>query len=95
MTTKSSKIEKKLILLISEINDTDPSSLNPSMSMSEAQLDSLDAVNLLFEIEDEYDISIDDSDEINERMNLGTISELALRIEEEIEKSAESVGCPS
>jgi acyl carrier protein len=89
MPIKSSDIEQKLILIISELNDDEVPTLQPDTPIAEAGLDSLDAVNLLFEIEDHYGISIEDTDEINERVSLGTISELAIRVKEELEKSAE------
>ena len=85
------EIENTLLSLISKQSGLDLSELSIDMNITDTGMDSLEAVSLIFDVEEHFDITIEDSDEINERMNLGTISSLALRIQQELEKSLDSV----
>jgi len=92
MTTQLSDVEKQLIVFILDLNEGEVPELNPQTPIANSGLDSLGAVNLLFELEVHYGISIEDSDDINERMSLGTISDLAVKVKEEVDKLAQVSG---
>jgi acyl carrier protein len=93
--TDIAEIEKKLLEIISEINEDDDSELTPSTLISNINIDSLDVVSMIFDIEEYFEITIEDSDQINDRLSFGTISDLAGKILEklstrDIEESCES-----
>lgn len=55
------EIERRLINIVMHEKDTIPENLlNPGTSLAEAGIDSLDALTILFAIEEEFKISIPD-----------------------------------
>lgn len=54
------KITEKVLDLIAAVKRVPRESLTPDKTFAELGLDSLDAINLIFEIESEFDISVPD-----------------------------------
>ncbi|NRA52930.1 MAG: hypothetical protein HRU23_02180 [Gammaproteobacteria bacterium] len=95
MALEKTDVEVKLSEIIEELDGGyDISSIESGTLIKDIKLDSLDVVTLLFEIEDFFNIKLEDSDDLNERMNLGTIGDLSTRILEEIELQTENIGTP-
>ncbi|MET0383866.1 MAG: acyl carrier protein [Burkholderiaceae bacterium] len=59
MTTDRSKLERELIALLSETAKIDASTVTPESDLAKLGVDSLKVVELIFEIEDRYQITID------------------------------------
>jgi len=54
------EIERKLVDIVRKEKDIDEAKLKPETSLAEAGIDSLDALTILFGIEEEFHISIPD-----------------------------------
>lgn len=54
------EIERKLVEIVTKEKDIDEAKLKPETSLAEAGIDSLDALTILFGIEEEFHISIPD-----------------------------------
>lgn len=54
------EIERKLVEIVKKEKDIDEAKLKPETSLAEAGIDSLDALTILFGIEEEFHISIPD-----------------------------------
>lgn len=54
------EIERKLVEIVKKEKDIDEEKLKPETSLAEAGIDSLDALTILFGIEEEFHISIPD-----------------------------------
>jgi len=77
----SLEIEQKLIELIAKHAEVKPEKLSAEMLISDTGIDSLGSAELSFDIEEHYDITLDNTDALNERFQLGTIRELAKKLE--------------
>lgn len=69
-------VTEKLIALIAEKLDTDPSEITPESKLADLGMDSLDIAELLMDIEDAFGTQIEVSPE------LVHVSDLAAKIEE-------------
>lgn len=69
-------VTEKLIALIAEKLDTDPSEITPDSKLADLGMDSLDIAELLMDIEDAFGTQIEVSPE------LVHVSDLAAKIEE-------------
>lgn len=78
----SSEIEQKLIEFISVHAEVKPETLNAEMLISDTGIDSLGTAELIFDLEDHYDITLDNTDALSERFKLGTIKELAAKLQD-------------
>ena len=54
------EIERKLVEIVKKEKEIDEAKLRPETSLAEAGIDSLDALTILFGIEEEFHISIPD-----------------------------------
>ena len=63
--------------VLSETYDVDPEAISPGATLTELGLDSLTIVELLFEVEDEFEIEVPE-----ERATFKTIAEAAALVEE-------------
>ena len=63
--------------VLSEKYDVDPTSISPEATLTELGLDSLTVVELLFDVEDEFEIEIPE-----ERATFETLAEAAALVEE-------------
>ncbi len=59
MTTNRSQIERELVELLSDAAKVDPATIKPESDLTQLGIDSLKLVELIFEIEDRYGITID------------------------------------
>ena len=62
--------------VLSEKYDVDPTTISPEATLTELGLDSLTVVELLFDVEDEFEIEIPE-----ERATFGTLAEAAALVE--------------
>jgi len=63
--------------VLSEKYDVDPTTISPEATLTELGLDSLTVVELLFDVEDEFEIEIPE-----ERATFETLAEAAALVEE-------------
>jgi acyl carrier protein len=66
-----------LAKVLSEKYDVDPDAINPEATLTELGLDSLTIVELLFDVEDEFDIEVPE-----ERATFQTLAEATALVEE-------------
>ncbi len=85
----STEIEKTLIEMIAKHAEVKPESLSASMPVKETGIDSLGTAELMFDIEEHYNIVLDNASELQERFELGTIKDLAKRLEQQLECEVE------
>lgn len=84
----SKEIESKLIELIAGHAETDPSKLNADMAIGDTGIDSIGTAELMFDIEEFYEITLESAEELQDRFELGTIRELSEKLAEQIEKKS-------
>jgi acyl carrier protein len=63
--------------LLSEKYDVDPEAISPDAELTELGLDSLTVVEMLFDVEDEFEIEVPE-----ERANFKTLAEAVALVEE-------------
>lgn len=67
---------EKIVALVAERKDLDPSQITPESDLTTLGLDSLDVAELVMELEDAFDVSIDLDEGVK------TVNDLISRIEE-------------
>ena len=68
----SSDLAQEITTLIARSKSLDPASIQPSTTFDELEIDSLDKINLTFEIEELYAIAIPD-DSLNSLRTVGDV----------------------
>jgi acyl carrier protein len=53
-------VEEKVISAIADLKKVSPDTIAPDASLAELEIDSLDVVTLVFELEDEFQVSVPD-----------------------------------
>ena len=61
-TPTAGDITERVVSVIADVLECDPGEVDTSASLESLGMDSLDAVQLVMELEDEFDISIEDED---------------------------------
>ncbi|MGH1440971.1 MAG: acyl carrier protein [Cellvibrionaceae bacterium] len=89
MSSKNVEIENKLIEFIAGHAEVNPSSLNATMLIKNTGIDSIGIAELMFDIEEHYNIELDSAQELQDRFELGTISDLAGQLAEKLEPELE------
>lgn len=64
-TPTAGDITERVVGVIADVLECDPGEVDTSASLESLGMDSLDAVQLVMELEDEFDISIEDEDAEN------------------------------
>jgi len=67
--------------LVAKHAECDPATLDINQPIQSSGIDSLGVAELLFDLEDQYDVSIASSSDIQSRFDVGTVAELANYIE--------------
>ena len=70
----SSAIEQRVINAIARSKRVDADKLSPETTFEELSMDSLDAIELLFEIEEEFDLTVED-EAVQGKENVGQVIE--------------------
>ncbi|MBO9726558.1 MAG: hypothetical protein J7530_19475 [Novosphingobium sp.] len=79
-------MKEELLNIIAEYLDTSPDELQDSKTLIDLQIDSLDFVEIMFEIEEKFDVSI--MFEMQEHKNeLGNLGDVLRLLEHEILKN--------
>ncbi len=81
-------ILNKVIQLVAKYADCSPTELSANTRLSETGIESIGVAELIFDLESEYDIHIEDTNEIQNRFDLGTIGDIVKMI---MSKTLESV----
>ena len=81
-------VEQKLIELIAKHAEVDTQKIQPDMAVKDTGIDSLGTAELMFEIEEHYDIALDMGNATGRRIELGTVSELANKLSQQIASNA-------
>ena len=74
-------IEKKVMDVISKYSDVSRDSLSLSTTLEDSGLDSMGVVETLFDLEDFFAVTMPDSDDIQDRFNLGTIGDIVTELQ--------------
>lgn len=74
-------IEKNVFDIISSHSEVARDKLTLDSKLEDVGLDSMGVAETLFDLEDFYGVAIPDSDDIQERFNLGTIGDLVSVLE--------------
>ena len=78
----STEVSKKAIAVIAEYKEVDESSISLDTKLKDLEMDSLDALNLIFELEEEFDLSFPDEAIPDEKsLETGTIGDLVAGLE--------------
>lgn len=85
----SREIEQVLIRFIANHAEVKPQTLNANMLIKETGIDSIGVAELMFDIEEHFDITLDNAAELQDRFELGTIQDLAFKLEQQLEAEAE------
>lgn len=83
-------IEQKIVNLIVEYGNIEKGELNSMSKLNETGIDSLGVVELIFSIEDHYNVSFEDTDDIASRLDFGTIENVVDLVASAIDKKASS-----
>ncbi|HXI14581.1 MAG TPA: phosphopantetheine-binding protein [Thermoanaerobaculia bacterium] len=78
------EIEKKVLVIIHDQKTLPPDSISKSTLLAEAGIDSLDALSILFELEESFDISIPD----DRAKEIRTMDDMVSAIEEQLPASS-------
>ncbi len=70
------EIKNTVIELISRYSDCPVSELTTDVALSDTGIESVGVAELIFDLEDRFDITIEDSDDIQSRFNLGTVQDV-------------------
>jgi len=89
MSSRNAEIENQLIEFIAGHAEVSPSSLNAAMLIKNTGIDSIGIAELMFDIEEHYNIELDNAQELQDRFELGTISDLASQLAEKLEPELE------
>jgi len=87
MTEINSDVAERVRKVIAKHMRIPPENVTNESTFADLGIDSLDGVNLLFEIEEEFDISIDD----DQARSISSIPEMVLGIEKLIAAKANAV----
>ena len=68
----SQQISDQIITLIARSKSLDPATITPATTFDELQIDSLDKINLSFEVEELFSIEIPDAD-LNSLRTIGDV----------------------
>ena len=71
-STQTDPIQSQIIELIAKSKQLDPAALRPDTTFDELNIDSLDKINLSFEVEELYSIAIPD-DALNSLRTIGDV----------------------
>ena len=82
MPSSTEDIAARVIQIIAKSKSLPPDSINPESRLEDLQIDSLDKINLAFEVEEAFKISIPD-DSLNTLRTVGDIIAGVQRLEAE------------
>ncbi|MBX3244872.1 MAG: acyl carrier protein [Acidobacteria bacterium] len=75
---KESPVAERVIKVFADFKSVDPSEINVKSTFEELGFDSLDGLNIIFELEEEFDISVPDET----AQQMGSVSQVIEAIEE-------------
>jgi acyl carrier protein len=76
----------RVIRILAAVKRVPPESIRPEATLEELGIDSLDKVNILFELEGEFDVAIPDE----EARKITTVSEIVARLQDVIGQTKRS-----
>jgi len=85
----NNELYQKVVSIIATVKSIAPETIKPEASLEELGMDSLDKINMLFELEGEFNIDIPDE----EARSIKTVSEIVERLEKQLgQKSSTGSG---
>ena len=81
----SDNIKAVLLELVAQRAEKSIDDINPDARLEDIGIDSLGVAELIFDIEDRFNITIPDSEDIQSRFDLGTIDDVTQQLEKQIE----------
>lgn len=82
----NTEIFEKVAAIIASVKSIAPDTIKPDSSLEQLGMDSLDKINMLFELEGEFNIDIPDE----EARSITTVSEIVDRLEKQISSKSAS-----
>ncbi|WP_164513289.1 acyl carrier protein [Thiosocius teredinicola] len=77
----SESTEQKVIELVAKHSETDVAQISADTNLTDTGIESVGVAELIFDLEEYFDITIEDTDDIQNRFNLGTIADIVKLIE--------------
>jgi acyl carrier protein len=77
MAQMPSRVEEKVVSIIAAVKRIPPESVRPDATLAELGMDSLDKINVLFELENAFDIDIPDE----EARSISTVGDIVNRLQ--------------
>ncbi len=77
----SESTEQKVIELVAKHSETDAAQISADTNLTDTGIESVGVAELIFDLEEHFDITIEDTDDIQNRFNLGTIADIVKLIE--------------
>ncbi len=77
----SESTEQKVIELVAKHSETDVVQISADTNLTDTGIESVGVAELIFDLEEYFDITIEDTDDIQNRFNLGTIADIVKLIE--------------
>ncbi|MFT7561629.1 MAG: acyl carrier protein [Flavobacteriales bacterium] len=74
-------VEQKVMELVSKYSDFPLDQLSSDVALSDTGIESIGVAELIFDLEDIFSISIEDTNDIQSRFDLGTIADLTGLVE--------------
>jgi len=81
----SDNIKAVLLELVAQRAEKSIDDISPDARLDDIGIDSLGVAELIFDIEDRFNITIPDSEDIQSRFDLGTIDDVTQQLEKQIE----------
>ena len=82
------EIAKKVIAIVATVKQVSPESIRPESTLNELGIDSLDRINILFELENEFDIDVPDEEARSITSVQGIIDRLSTYLQARASKEA-------
>jgi len=80
----NTELYQKVVSIIASVKSIPPETIKADAALEELGMDSLDKINMLFELEGEFNIDIPDE----EARSIKTVSEIVERLEKQISKKS-------
>ena len=73
-------VEHKVIELVAKYSECPIEKITAETNLTDTGIESVGAAELIFDLEEHFDITIEDTDDMHNRFNLGTIADIVTLI---------------
>lgn len=79
-------VQEKIIEFVAKYSECPVEDITPTTKLLDTGIDSIGVAELIFEFEEYFDITIEDSEEIQNRFDLGTIEDVTQLVHKQKEQ---------